>query len=432
MPAENQELRSVAAAVEVPLRAPDQAVDHATPTEPAEAASILPRPTVPDSTQPHSAFVVPTTPGSIGQMLDAGILDSEAETIDLGLLTALDEATVFSHSGQLPDPSTTCDGTRCLADHWAPWHDLPSFEFCLSPLSQWHERFWQTAGRGQSATCDLGIGHERVMYAPTVLDTAIGTPHIGMRFHADYGLSAPDRAGYYWAPHPLGPQTPPPPRVESNVDALDVVLRMELGNEKMMLLTQYSMRSINPELNRNTTGVGDMVIGAKALMVDGKRLKVASVFRTYLPTGVQERGLGIGLTALEPGALARYCVSPRTYLFGEMKYWTPLGGVSGISGDVLTTGMAISTIARESDVYAIIPTLEVRTLSFLFGGTSVGTDEVRRVDGETAVEIYPGARFVLGPEGDVGLWEVGVSTGFTVADKEWFDTRLLLELRWNY
>lgn len=259
------------------------------------------------------------------------------------------------------------------------------------------------------------------MFAPMILDTAIGTAHAGLRFQADYGLATPDRAQYYWGKDSAS---------ETNVDAQDLVFRMELGNEHAMALTQYTLRTLNPDHAPNTTGFGDMVVGAKVTMLNGRRLKVASIFRTYLATGSSGRGLGTGHTSLEPGVLTRYCLSPRTFLFGELKYWVPIGGTTDVKGDVLTTGLAISTIWHESDVFALMPTMEFRTLSFVSGGsTRPGYTDV---DGDTALEIYPGARMVFGPEGDLGLWEFGCAAGFTVGDDQWFDTRMMFDLRWNY
>ncbi|SMP42292.1 hypothetical protein SAMN06265222_101753 [Neorhodopirellula lusitana] len=46
-----------------------------------------------------------------------------------------------------------------------------------------------------------------------------------------------------------------------------------------------------------------------------------------------------------------------------------------------------------------------------------------------AVQALPGARFVLGPENDMGLWEFGVAAGVTAGDDDWFDTRWVFDLR---
>jgi len=332
--------------------------------------------------------------------------------------------------GRRPDPNcSSCDADhscrRCrqpmLASHWTPW---AAFHQRLPPVN------WSALDVGrrfrERRTRDRGIGYERVMFAPSVLDTAIDTPHFGIRYQIDSGLNVADRSEYYWATDPVGPGG------DGRVNTQDVKFRLALGNEKAMAMTEYTMRSLDPRSAENTTGFGDMMIGARALLVDGKRTKLSTIFRTHLATGPSERGLGTGHTSLEPGLLGRYCHSPETYLFGELKYWIPIGGTPDHAGDVLITGLGISTIAAESDVFAFLPTLEMRTLSFLFGSETTPGGLNRRVDGVTAVEIYPGARFVLGPKGDTGLWEFGVAAGITVADDDWFDTRVVLDLRFAH
>lgn len=318
------------------------------------------------------------------------------------------------------DPSFGCQSCHgSIASHWTPWqrlHVVPNID-------------WKRLGIGSrfraARSRDRGIGYERVMFAPNVLDTAIATPHVGFRYQLDYGLKAPDRAEYFWSKSPSGPAG------NQAVNTQDLSVRLAIGNDKAMALTQYTLRSLDPDVAGNTTGMGDMVVGAQALLLDGKRTKLATLFRTYIATGSAQRGLGTGHTSLEHGLLARYCWSPETYLFGECKYWIPINGTSGTSGDVLSTGWGISSIASESDVYAFMPTLEVRTLTFLFGGQST-PNGMQSIDGLTAVELYPGARFVLGPGSDTGLCEFGCAAGVTLADDRWFDTRWVFDVRFSH
>jgi hypothetical protein len=149
-------------------------------------------------------------------------------------------------------------------------------------------------------------------------------------------------------------------------------------------------------VNPNTVGFGDMLVGAKALIFDGKCTKVSSIFLTHLNTGPTNRGLGTGHVSLEPGLLLRHQWSDATFLHSEVKYRLPIGGTSGFAGDVLTTGLGVSTLWRDSDCYAFIPTLELRTNSFLFGGMTRSDGSIARVDGVTALEFYPGIRWEHG------------------------------------
>lgn len=270
--------------------------------------------------------------------------------------------------------------------------------------------------------CDYGVGYERVMYAPMVLDTAISTTNVGVRMRSDYGLGAPDRLEYVWARAGRGPDP------ETRLDLIDTVYRTEIANGKAGFITELGMRSLNPEINSNTVGFSDMTMGGKATVYDARCTKVSTLFLTHLNTGPTYRGLGTGHVSLEPGLLVRQQANDATFLHGELKYRLPIAGTTGFAGDVLSTGLGISTIWRDSDSYALIPTLEMRTLSFLFGGRTLPDGTTVRIDGTTAVELYPGMRCCF-CKSSTGIWEFGVAGGTTFADRDWFDTRLMLDVR---
>lgn len=271
--------------------------------------------------------------------------------------------------------------------------------------------------------CDLGIGHERVMFAPHVVETAIGTANTSLLMRVDRGLSTPDRLEAIWAAPSRGPAA------ETRVDILDTVLRMELGNTRLLAMTDYTLRSLNPERNDNTTGFGDMTLGVKGTIHDGLSTKISSVFRTYLKTGPTDRGLGTGHVSLEPGFLMLHQLNTHTFFHGEAKYWLPIGGTPQIAGDVLKLGAALSTVWKETDTTAILPTLEFSSYTFLAGGATEANGLGRRVNGEFAAELYPGLRWVRGPDRELGLLEYGLASGFIFADEGWFDTRLVFDIR---
>ncbi len=270
---------------------------------------------------------------------------------------------------------------------------------------------------------DIGIGHERVMFAPMVVDLAIESPSTGVLFRSDRGLSTPDRLEYIWATPSRGPSA------ETRVDIFDTVFRMVVGNGKMAAITETTMRSLNPDRNDNTVGFGDMKIGAKATVLDGRCTKVATVFNTYLKTGPSDRGLGTGHVSLEPGILLRRQINQHTFFHGEAKYWLPIAGTPGVAGDVLKLGTALSTVWREDDRFAILPTIELATYTFLSGSATQPNGLTRRINGEFAAELYPGMRCVFGPKREIGLVEFGIAPGFVFADEGWFDSRLVFDVR---
>lgn len=291
--------------------------------------------------------------------------------------------------------------------------------------ARWGAQRWLNVKHwlGRRAGRDYGLGYERVMFAPIVIDTAISSPYAGVRIRSDRGLSSPDRLEYLWAKAGRGPIA------ETRVDLIDTVYRTELGNSQAALISEISMRSLNPEVNGNTVGYGDMVLGGKALVYDGRCTKISTIFLSYLNTGPTKRGLGTGHVSLEPGVLLRHQWTDSTFLHSEIKYRLPIAGSSGFAGDVLTTGWGLSTIWRETDRYALMPTLELQSHSFLFGGQTLANGTVQRVDGINAIDLFPGMRCAYAKSA-MGTFEVGFAGGVTMADRDWFDSRMVLDLRW--
>lgn len=276
---------------------------------------------------------------------------------------------------------------------------------------------------GRQSSSDYGLAYDRVMFAPLVTQTALGVPNTGLSFRYNRGASRPDRLEYLWARAGKGPGA------EADVDMLDSVFRTELGSARAVLISEISMRSLDPERAPNTTGFGDMVVGGKTLVMDGKCTKLSTIFLTYLNTGPADRGLGTGHVSLEPGLLGMHQWSDRTYLHGAINYRLPIAGARGFAGDVLTSSWAISTIWQDRDDFAWIPVLEFQTHSFLFGSQTEPNGSLRRVDGTTALDILPGSRFSLARTA-LGACELGVSGGFRCSDADWFDSRMMFDIRW--
>jgi hypothetical protein len=159
---------------------------------------------------------------------------------------------------------------------------------------------------------------------------------------------------------------------------------------------------------------------------------VAQQTLTYLSTGSASRGMGTGHTAIEPAILSRYRFNDCTYLFSEVRYWIPIGGTAEHVGGVLRWNFGASTIWLETDAFAALPTLEILGTSFLDGQETLPDGTVQNIDGATGVEVLPGMRWVLGPKGDLGLFELAVAGGPQFGDPGWVDSRLKVELRWSF
>ena len=278
---------------------------------------------------------------------------------------------------------------------------------------------------------DVGIGHERVMFAPFEIETSQPANNVRLKMMSAFGLLSPDRASYIWAP--IGSKGPPNP--ESHVDYQNFNAIYEAGGKRFSMVTDIPLRSLHPDNNSSGSGIGNISLAPKAVLVDGSDWQVTHIFRTYLPTGPVQRGTTNGLTSLEPGLLVHYRWSPETYVHGQVKYWIPIAAGPG-AGNVFNYGVGVSHVLHETDSFAIIPVLEVVGWGVAGGTVTLPTLLPTPVIQESAstsfVNIQPGVRFVIGPKGDLGLFEFGVSGGFATNTTGWYKEQLTLEMRWSW
>jgi hypothetical protein len=272
---------------------------------------------------------------------------------------------------------------------------------------------------------DIGIGRERVALATFEIDASQPFSNVRARYDAAYGLDTPDRAEWFWAKSGKGPVSG-----GERVNYQDLRFYSEVGGKSFSAIVDLPLRSLDPEINGNTTGFGDMVAGTKTVMVDGRYWQITQVFRTYINTGSVKKGLGTGHVALEPGVLARYKWTDDTYIHGELKYLFPVGADPKFAGQVLRYGIGLTQLCYDTDTFALIHSAELSFMTFEDGQktTVAGT---RDVDGETVGTGLYGLRCVLGPAGDLGLFEVGAAGGVGMGTN-WIEGLLRLEARWSY
>jgi hypothetical protein len=277
-----------------------------------------------------------------------------------------------------------------------------------------------------------GIGTERVMHAISFLDTTQPQNNFRLRFDAAYDYQSPDRAEYFWAK--IGGRGPGGLGGERTVDYQDIRAFMEMGDKKFSLATDLPIRIIDPSVYANSSGLGDINITTKTVFIDGPQWQIANLLRTYIPSGDTSAGLGTGHASIEPGFAFRYKWSDVTYLHGDLKYWIPLGADQLHGGEVLSYGAGMSHVWRDSDTYAVMPTLELQAFSFLDGQvTPPGLAATPiEVDGQTILNVHPGIRWVWDNGGDCGVREVGLFGGFSMTSNSLYEEMLRLEFRWTW
>lgn len=273
-----------------------------------------------------------------------------------------------------------------------------------------------------------GVGHERVMLAPFAIDTTQPQNDLRFRFDAGYHEQFPDRAEYFWAAAAgAGPKLP-----ERNVDFQDEYFAMEAGSKTFSINTEIPIRSVDPVVNANTAGLGDMTVTTKTVLLTGNDWQITQLFRTDIPTGDPLKGLGTGHVGLEPGMLFRYKWNDETYFHGELEYWFPLGDNPIYGGEILTYGLGISHLYYENDSFAVIPTAELVAYTVFNGAQTTPEGVLQAVDSMTIVEFHPGIRFVCDSGGDLGLIEYGFSGSFPLTPNRWTDAYFLLEAKFTY
>ena len=249
---------------------------------------------------------------------------------------------------------------------------------------------------------------------------------LAWRFASFYDHENPSRLEYFWAKAgQLNGKGPPVS--ERSVDYQEYRLYVETGTKIVTAFTDLGLRSVDPELNANTTSYSDMSAGVKTLLLNRDRLKLSHIFTTYIPSGRAARGFGTGHTSLEPGFLGNYRWGPKTSLHGELKYWFPIAADPDLKGELLQYGLGISHVWREGpcERWALIPTLEFNAWTIL-DGKEIRFSDLAIVDFDPAfiLNIQPGIRLAFHEK-----WDLGISGSFAVTRLKWYDSLLRFELR---
>jgi hypothetical protein len=304
----------------------------------------------------------------------------------------------------------------------------PIFEDILEP-SGGGPRYWWGLVRARPCNMTSGIGRERLAFAPFEIEGSQPFSNFRIRNATTFNRPFPDRAGYFWAKGVTGagPKLP-----ERSVDNYQLRLLTESGGDTFSLGTEIPFSWVDPEVNKNHTGIGDLTLTTKTVMIDGDEWQITQLFRTQFNTGSASMGTGTGRIALEPGFAFRYRWSDITYLYADVKYWVPMGGDPVHTGQVLSYGLGVGHLLWESDKLAVIPTFEVVTYSILNGLKTTPTGIPIPTDGEHVVNFVPGVRIAQERFSDLGLFEFGISGGWSVTNSQLYESILRIDVRFSY
>lgn len=139
----------------------------------------------------------------------------------------------------------------------------------------------------------------------------------------------PDKAEFLWARiNGKGPRDPSGNRrgvQEVDLSALRMYVEGATGMIGVFVETNYL--HFEPDAPfASTSGFGDLVVGTKTLLLDCELVEAAFQFKTFIPTGNFNKGIGDGHTSLEPSLLLALKLAPETFLQTQLAYNFPIGG----------------------------------------------------------------------------------------------------------
>lgn len=263
-----------------------------------------------------------------------------------------------------------------------------------------------------------------------IIDSAVPRNQVGLRFEGMYNNRQPMRAEYYHSKGGL-PGSTGFPFVETRIDYQDLVSFAEYSwTPWFSVFMEAPYRWLNPEVNANRSGAGDVRYGLKLCTWSSDAFIATILVRLYQPSAVNE-ALGTSHWSIEPGILAAWQPHELIHVEGEFRWWVPLNG-SDFAGDLLRYGVGISYGQKvyNGGVW-YVPVAECVGWSVLSGKTMLATSQdsylVREAHGQTIVNGYLGLRFGYGQHLD---FYAGYGRSFT--GDFWQRDMYRFEMRFSY
>jgi hypothetical protein len=221
----------------------------------------------------------------------------------------------------------------------------------------------------------------------------------------------------------------PKPEVKINYQEVSSYLEMK-ASDTFSGFVEVPARFLDPQVNQDTAGVGDMNAGFKWAFLYEENWISTFQMRTYIPTGPTTQGLGTGHVSLEPALLTWSRLADRFIFEGEFRDWIPIGGTD-FAGNVLRYGFALSTNVYDSTKLRVVPVTELVGWTVLGGKETVALTptlfEIRDAAGSTIVNAKVGIRTYFGEHSDVY-----VGYGRALTGDVWYKNMFRLEYQLSF
>ncbi|MDB5310269.1 MAG: hypothetical protein JWO38_4471 [Gemmataceae bacterium] len=261
------------------------------------------------------------------------------------------------------------------------------------------------------------------------IDNPLPLDQVFLRADAGFGFTRPNRAEFFYAQgRPGGPGLPLP---ERRVDFTDLSAGVEkVLAPRLSVFAAVPVRFLDPQVNANATGLGDVWAGFKYVACRNESSVVTFQMTAYAPSGNPSLGLGTNHATLEPALLAAHSPADRLTLLGELRAWTPLGGTD-FAGEVLRYGIGARYDLVRTERFRAAPLVELVGWEVLGGKQSGLTDGGVAVTdsaaGTSVLNLKVGCRFDWGRR--AGLY---VGYGRALTGERWYSDVVRVEARWLY
>ncbi|MBY0513695.1 MAG: transporter [Gemmataceae bacterium] len=270
------------------------------------------------------------------------------------------------------------------------------------------------------------------------IDNALPITHFRLRYDSAYGNNRPDRAEFFYPKcgcfQGLG-QTdakgPPNPNGETNVDYQEVTPYFEYApTQRLSAFVGIPVRFINPTLNNNASGLGDVYFGAKYAVVYNPNRVVTLQLRVITPTGNGRQGLGTENWWVEPGLLHLEQLTERWQAFGQFKAQIAVDPQSNFTGNVLTYGLGSSYIVAQGCWGYVAPVVEFVGWTVTSGRELTQQGE-QSATGATIVNGKVGVRIGFGQPGpfNISKSDLYVGYGRALTGEVWYKDMFRVEYR---
>src|SRR5262245_38302880 len=208
--------------------------------------------------------------------------------------------------------------------------------------------FLLAQGTGEATTSESSVGY---------IDSALPRNVIRLRADAAYDSNRASRAEMFYAQ--TGPRGPGLPFPETSVDYQELSFYLEgLVAPQLSVFVETPVRFLNPVVNDNSVGLGDITAGFKYAFINCEDRCASFQLRTFAPSGEADRGLGTRHVSLEPAFLFYTQPYDRLALESELRLWVPIGGTD-FAGEVFRYGVGVSYALWQTACFQVRPVGEL-------------------------------------------------------------------------